>query len=311
MARLGDFLSGQGRYLLENNHLALVYIVILALIPFAAWLSAAVIALITLRKGWLDGFSGLMLGVTTLLVFSLMSMSLSAAVIMAIIAFLPCYLTAGVLHSTASWKLAGFFIVLQALLVITLIQWLAPELVTNQYLYVQTIIKGMAKENSDSAVANLLNNKEAINEVAIANYLLGIQTTSVVLSAVASLLLARSIQSRLFYPGGFRREMIAFRASGYGVILLAITVIGAYKNSPLAISCLPVVGVYYVFAGLSLNFNILAKDRGLSILILLLVPLILLPFVMLPIYVIIGAIDSLFNLRSYLPPNTGGKENRG
>lgn len=43
----------------------------------------------------------------------------------------------------------------------------------------------------------------------------------------------------------------------------------------------------------------------MSRLILLLIPLILLPFVIIPIYVVLGALDSLFNFRLRLPVKTG------
>lgn len=62
MLRLGELLRKQGHFLLENDHYALLYIAILALIPFATWLSVAIVALITLRKGWVSGLKGLMIG---------------------------------------------------------------------------------------------------------------------------------------------------------------------------------------------------------------------------------------------------------
>lgn len=311
MARLGDFLGKQGRFLLENDHYALMYIAVLALMPFAAWLSAAVVALITLRKGWLDGFKGFVVAVVVLMAASLMSVPFSSAVITAVMALLPCYLTAAVLHSTASWRLAGSVIVLLALLVIVLIHWLSPDFITNQFQYIQAILKEIGRESSDTSVNSLLNNQDTLNQIDIANYLVGVQSVSVVMTAIASLLLARSIQSRLFYPGGFRQEMLSFRASALGVILLVIATIGAYQHNPLAISCLPILVTYYVCAGLSLSFCILAKGKGIGTLVLLLIPLVLLPFVMLPIYAVFGALDSLFNFRLHLSSNTGGKENKG
>ena len=311
MARFGDFLGKQGRYLLENDHHALAYIAVLALIPFAAWLAAAIIALVTLRKGWFDGLKGLMVAIVVLLALSLMSISFSAAVVTVVMAFLPCYLTAGVLHLTASWRVAGSVIVLQALLVIALMHWFAPEFIMNQYQYIQAILKELAQEGTDSSVSSLLNNQSTLNQLVVANYLVGVQSVSIVLSAITSLLLARSIQSRLFYPEGFRQEMLAFRASGLGTIVLVIALIGAYQHNPLAVSCLPILVTYYVSAGLSLSFSILAKSKGIGTLVLLMLLLVLLPFVMLPIYTIFGALDSLFNFRLHLPFSAGGKEKKG
>jgi hypothetical protein len=307
MARLGDFLDKQGRFLLENEQWALLYVAVLALIPVTAWLSATIVALITLRKGWFDGFKGFVVAIVALLTLLLISTSKTVAVVMTIMVFfLPCYLTAVVLHSTRSWRVTGFFIVLQALVAIVLVHWLTPELITNQYQHIKAILKELEKEHYDSSISVLLNNRDGFNSVIIANYIMGLQSVSVVLAALTSLLIARSVQSRLFYPGGFRQEMLTFRASGVGVILLVIAAIGAYQHVPLAITCLPVLVIYYVCAGLSLNYNIFTRGRGIVSFLLLIVPLVLLPFIMLPVYAIFGALDSLFNFRLHLPAKAGG-----
>ncbi|WED44412.1 hypothetical protein [Legionella cardiaca] len=305
MTRLGELLRKQGRFLLENDAYALLYIAILALVPFAAWLSVAIVALITLRKGGNAGFIGVLVGMVSMTVSSIWSITWSASIINATLAFIPCYLTASVLRASASWRIAVGFIVLQALVVITLVHWLAPAFINEQYQFVQEVIKELEHEG---AIKDLLNNQDGFNPVVIANYIVGIQAVSTVMSAIASLMLARSVQASLFYPGGFRQEMIGFRASTLGVILLVVAALGAYQYSPLGISCLPILVVYYVSAGISLSFNILTKGKkGIGAFLLLLLPLVILPFVMLPIYVVLGALDSLFNFRLHLPAKSGGK----
>jgi len=62
---------------------------------------------------------------------------------------------------------------------------------------------------------------------------------------------------------------------------------------------------YFLLAGLSLGFSVLARKTLMGSLLLLVVPLVLLPFVMLPVYVIFGSLDSLFNFRLYLPTGAG------
>lgn len=305
MARLGGLLSKQGHFLLENDRYALLYIAVLVLIPFAAWLSATIVALITLRKGWVDGFRAALVGFTTLLFLSTLSMSLLAAVVTAFIAFIPCFLTAVVLRATASWQTAAIFLVLQILVGILLIHWLAPDLITNQYQYIEKLVKELQQSTADSSLTNLLDKDKGFNPVVIANYMLGVQALSVAILALIPLILARSIQSELFYPDGFRQEMVAFRAHALGVVLLLFALIGAYQHNPLAISCLPVLVAYYVWAGISLSLYALAKDKGISWLLLLIVPLILLPLVALPVYVMFGALDSLFNFRLRLSQKPG------
>lgn len=304
MTRLGELLRKQGHFLLQNDSYALIYIAILALIPFAAWLSAAVVALVTLRKGWVAGLKGLVVGVVSLYIPSLVSDSWLMSFTNAVLAFLPCYLTAGVLRSTMSWRIAMAFIVLLVLCGINYVYWLAPELIQEQYQFVVAVLKQW--QNSD-----LVSNQDAINAVnpmIVTYYVIGVQAISIALSAIVSLMLARSVQSSLFYPGGYRQEMLDFRASGWGVILLALAAIGAYQSVSLAISCLPILVMYYAGAGISISFNILAKGKkGIGIVFLLLIPLIIVPLVMLPIYVMLGALDSLFNFRLYLSAKKGGK----
>ncbi len=307
MARLGEFLDKQGRLLLENENKALIYCTVLALIPLGGWLSAAILALVTLRKGLVAGFKCFAAAFLALLALSLMTSSFPVAFISAALAFLPCYLTAAILHSTASWRITVAGIVLQALLVIVLVHWLAPEFIMNQFQYMQTIYKELQREISNSSAIVL--NQSKLMQAAIASYLLGMQATSVAMSALVSLMIARSVQSRLFYPGGFKQEMQNFRASSLGVLLLGLAVIGAYNHNLLAISCLPILVTYYLVAGLCLTYSF-AKYKGKGIIVLLIVPLIILPFIMLPIYVILGSLDSLFNFRPYLS-KTDEKQNKG
>ncbi|MBA2656868.1 MAG: DUF2232 domain-containing protein [Tatlockia sp.] len=311
MTRLGSFLDKQGRFLIENDRQALIYIAVLALIPFTGWLAAAIIALITLRKGWQQGFKGFFVAFLALLILSLMTLPLNAALTNSALVFLPCFLTAAVLHSTASWKLAGGFIVLQVLLILVLIHWLAPEFIMNQIQYIQSAFQVYKKEGFDSSAIDLLMNQSKPGLKIIANYLIGIQSLILAISTLASLALARSVQSSIYYPGGFKQEMLEFRASAPGVFLLGLVALGAYKHNLIAISCLPILVTYYMFAGLSLTYRIFAHGKGIGSLVLLIVPLLVLPFIMLPIYAIVGALDSLFNLRTHLSLKTDGKENKG
>ncbi|KTD17141.1 hypothetical protein [Legionella jordanis] len=301
MLRLGELLRKQGHFLLENDHYALLYIAILALIPFATWLSVAIVALITLRKGWVSGLKGLMIGSASFLLLYLTS-SPWVGILNVITTFLPCFLMALALRGTMSWRFTMAFIVFMALIALALIHWLVPGWIEAQLHSIQALLKELDREGN---MPGLLNNQDAFNPIIIANYVVGIQVLSLVLSATVSLMLARSVQARLFYPDGFRQEMLQFRGSSWGVIALLIAAIGAYQQNLLAISCLPLLIVYYVSAGVSLGFNVLTKGKGIGTLFLILLPLVILPFVMLPIYVILGALDSLFNFRSRLHTKAG------
>lgn len=55
MSWLSSLIRKQGQILLENERYAILHAVLLALLPYTAWLSIALIALMTLRKGWRKG----------------------------------------------------------------------------------------------------------------------------------------------------------------------------------------------------------------------------------------------------------------
>ena len=90
-----------------------------------------------------------------------------------------------------------------------------------------------------------------------------------------------------------------------GLILFVVLLVAAKQHSMVAMSLLPLLIFYFLLAGLSLSFNILAKQWPRYTGILLVSTLFLLPFVMLPVYVIFGSLDSVFNFRLYLPSDAG------
>ncbi|MCA0403660.1 MAG: hypothetical protein LCH30_07645 [Proteobacteria bacterium] len=296
MARTGDFLAKAGQLFLKNDHYALGYIALFAILPFIVWLSVAIIALITLRKGEKEGFKAFLIGFIAFLFVSQFSMGFTKAAIIGLLTFLPCYLAALVLRTTTSMQYTGLFIVLQALAVICLVHWVAPDFIMNQFKAFQLMLTNAGEENN--AFTELLTKQDEANQFLLANYLVGVQSVSFVCSLLASLLLARSIQSKLFYPLGFKQEIISFQANSSLALPFTLVVIGAYYKNVLAISCLPVLVLYYLCAGLSLSYSLLGKSKKAIILGLL--ALVFIPFIMIPAYTSLSLLDSLFNFRKYL-----------
>ena len=302
MTWLSGFIRKQGQCMLENKWHALLHAVILALLPFTAWLSVAIIALVTLRKGWRDGV-WLLVPVTMItFALSLVSMTATIAFINALLTFMPCFLAACVLRSTANWRAVAGLFFLQVIVVALLLQILMPDFIMAQYLYFQSLLRETQAEN---ALLMFINDKTVSNQVIFASYLLGLQAVGVILSACLSLIFARSVQSQLFYPGGLKWEMLAFRGDKIGLVLLVVLLVSALQHSTLAMILLPMLITYFLLAGLSLSFNVLAKQRPRFTGVLLISTLFLLPFIMLPVYVIFGSLDSLFNFRLYLPSDAG------
>lgn len=302
MAWLSGLLRKQGQHLLENERYAVLYTVILALLPFTTWLSVAIVTLVTLRKGWSKGAFLLGPALGAYFAVSYSSMSTHIALINAVLVFMPAYIAACVLRISTSWRVVArvFFLLIAS--AVFFLQIYMPDFIAAQYLFIEAALREL---QSDNTVLSIINNKTSLNQMVLASYLLGLQAVGVVFSAYLSLTLARSVQSQLFYPGGFKREMLMFRGDKIEFLVLVSVFIAASQQNVFAMSLLPILIFYFMLAGLSLSFNLFAKQKPLTVMIISVVSLVLLPFIMLPVYVIFGSLDSLFNFRLYLLSDAG------
>ena len=141
MISFRGFIANQGKYLLDNKWHAVVHATILALLPYTAWLSVAIIALITLRKGWRAGLELLAPVFLVYFAVNLTQVHATFALINSILTFLPCFIAAGLLRATVSWQVVMWGFLLQSLVVLVLVQILCPDFVTTQYYYLQAVVK--------------------------------------------------------------------------------------------------------------------------------------------------------------------------
>ncbi len=301
MTHVNGFICRQGQLLLENNRYAVFCALFLALFPYTTWLSLAIIALVTLRKGWRDGAMLLMPVLTAYLTCALVSFSVCSSIINTLLTFLPCYLAACLLGLMVSWRsVANAFFVLLILISASL-HVFVPEFITNQYLYLYKVIH----EAQPELLSKYLNDVNGYNQTILANYFFGLQWVSLFISVIMPLLMARFVQSRLFYPSGFRHEILTFRGNRMGLFMLVMMLFAVSQGKVIAMNALPILVFYFLLAGLSLSAHLLVRKKIRGGIVILAMPLLLMPFVMLPVYVILGSLDSLFNLRFYLPLNVG------
>ena len=295
---MGNFLQKQGHQLLTNQYYAYFLVIALAFLPFFSWLSLSVIALVTLRKGSNEGFKILVAGVSAAVLAAGLHSLLPYEGVAILATFSLGFGAAVVLRNVPDWKVLVSVVIGIVLLMIALIHMFLPGQITEQFQVMLALFRTVAKGES---MVRMLDTQTDANQQLLANYLLGVQVCSIVITALVSLALARQIQSALFYPGGFRKELLAFRATRFGAVMLFVTAYGAWQHYPIAVSCLPILVVYLMSAGMILFFNVISRKRDLLTIALLFVPLVLAPYVMLPVYVLFGSLDSLFNFRLRLP----------
>jgi hypothetical protein len=200
--------------------LASVLAVLSWLVPPVSVLSSAVVALVTLRRGWIDGLLTIVLGGLACALFGWLALSsplIGAGVVL--LMWLPVWLLASLLRSMRSLD----FTVQAAL-------GLAALLVLGQYLgsgdpvadwreivgpFVDTLVEG---ELIDAAYRS-----EVVE--AMARWMPGLLAAGFFLQSVAAIFLARWWQAMLYNPGGFRQEFHALRMHK-GVALISVGVVG-------------------------------------------------------------------------------------
>jgi hypothetical protein len=293
-----SFFRKQGEYVLQQERYAILLVALLVLFPFAAWISVAVMALVTLRKGLYDGFKLVLVGMLTTFVGMKLGLLSTFSASPVLLIYPICFGAAYFLRVTASWNILASMMLLLALLVILIIHWLAPDYILKQY---DILVAMLRKIDKGGPVAQFLIDQQGGNRVIWANYTLGIRAFSMTCSVLSSLILARYVQSILYYPGGLRIEMLSFRANVIGLVFLIISALGSYQDNSLAVSCLPLLVAYFTAAGLSLICQVMTPKKGLVMVLLIFVPLIFVPYIMVPVYVILGSLDSLINFRKRLP----------
>ncbi|KTC90205.1 hypothetical protein OQJ18_05020 [Fluoribacter dumoffii] len=295
--RAGNFITRQCKAILENRQQAILYAVVFSVLPFASWISVALVSLVTLRKGAKSGFDVLLPALVIHSVPLIMLIPLSGAIANTLITYLPCYFAALILRNTESWQMVAGVFFIMALLGCLFLQLLAPGFIVGQFHQLKMIFP-QYQELVDSTLYG-------ISSSFLAQLFFGIQILSVIVSAAISLMFARSLQAKLFLPGGFRNELMAFRSGRLSFLVFLGVLLATFYEIPLAMNILPIVLFYFIASGFGLVYFIFSRKRQMKVFILLILLLLVKPIVVLGACIVLGSVDSLVNFRSYFPSRVG------
>lgn len=296
MMRAGDFIIRHSKTVLENKQYAILYAVLLSILPFASWLSVALVALVTLRKGAKLGFEVMLPALVVHSVPLMMLIPLESALTNTLVAYIPCYIAALSLRKTASWQTVFGTLFIQAFVAFFLIQLLAPNFVVDQLGQFKKILTQYQEYRQLMDAST-----DGMSSFVLAQLFFGFQILSVIVSVLISLMFARSTQAKLFMPGGFKNELMEFRSGRLSFLALMGVSIASYYETSVAINLLPLILGYFLISGFALAYFILARKRQIRVAILLILLIFLKPTFMIFAYIIFGSLDSLFNFRLYLP----------
>ena len=274
-------------------------------LPPFAWLSAAVIALVTLRLGAVAALRVALPSLAGLVLAGLAVLGQGGALALSgAAAWLPAVVLALVLRQRVRLD--------DTLLVACGLGW---AIVLGTYALVDdptALWRDVLLQlfQPEQMAAQLEVPAEALRQMAeqLAPLMTGLVAMSVVVSAVTSLLLARWWQALLYNPGGFGAEFRALRLGrAAAVIALGLGALAIATPVPLIDGLALVVLGVYVFQGLAVAHGVVkAREAGpiwLAALYIAMVPL--MPYVVAGL-VVLGAADAWADYRRRALP--GGAE---
>lgn len=230
-------------YALKSRTNAIIATALSAAIPVLFWIAAAVVSVVTLRKGGKDGSQVMLWGSLPALFWLAQGDPTPAFVI------IGAYIMALVLRQSVSWSQALLVGAGLGAVTASTVQWIPPELMTELI----KLSREMISSNAELAESP---------GVEFDQYLIGLFSGVVsavhVLMMTGSLMLARFWQAGLFNPGGFRKEFHQLRLPVWAGLVLGTLIIFGVGITPEAIKWIPSLTLPLVFACIALVHAVVA-----------------------------------------------------
>lgn len=288
-----NFIQRHTRRLIDHEQYAFWTIIVVTLVPYIDWVASIILALVTLRRGPQKGLMLLIPALSARCVMGLISTTWPQACMDASLEVLPCYAAAVVLYRTQSWRWVwwGSFVVW--MIAVSVIHHYYPEWIEVQWAYVAQILK---QSDTTRRFINIWQPSSDIMPM-LMNYVLGLQGVSLILNSMMSVGCARSLQSKLYYPEGFREELLHFRADRLSVGVLILFLGMAHQGYVLAMNGLPCLLLCFISAGLSVVMYFFRAMRSLKRIMIMLLPFALSPLFALLGYALLGCLDAILDCR--------------
>jgi len=264
------------------------------LLPPLMLISAAALALVTLALGLHRG-GQVLAGATAVIVLAGMLLTGNPwfGLALALVDWVPVWLTAAVLRAMRSLAVALGFAILLAVTGVVLVHVLVPDPAGLWRGWLEPLLSAPLADLgvSDAELAKVL---DALSRLAT-----GILASSVLTSTMLAVFIGRAWQGALSNPGGFGREFRALRL-GRVPALAAVVAVGAASlwHQPLLFETALILLVAFAFEGIAFVHWLAHRSAHASAwLVGFYAVLILVLPQALPVVMGLGVVDGLFDLR--------------
>lgn len=270
------------QYAMRGNKQAIMVAVLFAIIPVLFWISAALVALVILRKGYQAGASVFMWSLLPAIVWWSNGDPTPALTLIGVAGL------ASVLRYSASW---AYVLVASLLVAIASMPILAS--------YLQDIMAVFAEAGLQLEAQQKL--PENVDKELLQTLMEGVLGAVHMAILLACVVLARWWQSVLFNPGGFQTEFHQLRLPLWLTGTLALAVFGLSNVADMT-QWLFMLAIPLLFAGLALVHGLVEQLKlGRAWLIAIYLGLLLSSGVVFTLLALLATLDSVFKLRQRLP----------
>ena len=281
------------QFILSGRTRAVFTAMIFIVLPFFSWIAAAIVALITLRKGIYEGFLVVLWTALPFVVLFVVQKEWLVFLRVVVFGSLLVWLLAIVLKRYAKWSLVLELGAIFGVVGVAVAHVLIPHIDVWGVNHVVALTKAM----------NLPLNTGSLKLVAqmMAPYATGMSAMFVLISAVTELIIGRGLLAQLEKGKQFINEWLRIRLSVIAAFLLIVECVAVFIGPAIFKDFLPVVVLPFIFAGMSLVhalLNHLKVPRNILILFYVIVILAVMFFpIVLSLLVIIAVVDSFINFR--------------
>ena len=224
-------------YALKSRTNAIIATALSAAVPFLFWIAAAVVGVVTLRKGGRDG-SQVMLWSSLPAVFWFAQGDLTPLFVI-----IGAYIMALVLRESVSWSYTLLVGATIGAVTASTVQWLPPDLMLELAQASREMILGDAALAERSGIE--------LDQFLISLFA-GVISAVHALMMMGCVMLARFWQASLFNPGGFQKEFHQLRLPIWAGLVLGTIVVFGVGITPEAIKWIPSLTLPLVFACIAL-----------------------------------------------------------
>jgi len=291
----------RGRY--HAATLASFFAVLSFILPPLGSISGALIALVTLRRGNLEGaIIAICAAIVMGLVTQVSAGSMAIGVVFALLFWLPVWLLSVVLRKTVSLMLAIATAALISALFVIAFHLMVNETITWWSTMIDQVIKeAFVQSGADTTQLEMMRES-------MASFMTGLIASFLFLSMMMSLFLGRWWQAVLFNPGGFRQEFHSFRLDKSAAVICSILLVWATVGSEpgsIAIDLSFVISSFGGIAGLALVHHwVAAKNANVAWLTTLYILMAFIAPQIMVLLAIIGFADAWLDMRRFYQKET-------